>query len=663
MKRILSVILAIILLMSALPLSAYAAPTSSKASSGYYHQHMKAGVAKRAYDALAKSKNLLSTSFDLTELNKYNPADPKLAEEVGKLQQEILVGAWCWRYDHIKESDLFTATIQCEISAEQKGPHLKFKATIKQQYHPMYTASLKAQRDKAIKEIANKAKKEKTTYDKLRSIHDQIISMATYDHAALHETNHNSKKFFYAHSSLGILLSGTGVCESYSKIFKMVCDELGIKDCICLISTSHMWNAVKLDGKWYVVDATWDDRESGTTPSYTYFLTGDPDTLDGSSKDHKVDTTYAPAPTYATSAYRPASSKPVLAKPVITASNGVSGIDLSWDKVSDATSYQLQRRAYSGGKWSAWATIKEGAIVGYTDKSVKAGVDYQYKVSAKNKTDSSTSDATDTIRRLGTPTGSLVATATGIKLTWNKVAGATGYRVYRATYSGGKWSSATLLKNVNTTTLTDKTVKAGKDYRYTLVAYHGTSSGAAKTTVAIRWLKATAVKVTNEEKAVAVSWNKVAGATGYYVYRATYSHGKWSSWKKVKTVKTTTYKDTTVKNGTQYRYKVSAYYGKLTSPDAISDTVERLTAITTKVSVASGGIKVSWSKNESADGYYLYRRQCKNGKWGAWVKLGSTKKTAYTDKTAKKKINYQYTVRAVSGHSISAVHASKKVKR
>ena len=59
------------------------------------------------------------------------------------------------------------------------------------------------------------------------------------------------------------------VCESYSRAFKVLCDQLNIP-CMLVVGyaknspsskgESHMWNEVKMDdNKWYAVDVTWND--------------------------------------------------------------------------------------------------------------------------------------------------------------------------------------------------------------------------------------------------------------------------------------------------------------------------------------------------------------------------------------------------------------------
>ena len=58
------------------------------------------------------------------------------------------------------------------------------------------------------------------------------------------------------------------VCEGYARAMKILCDRVGIS-CICMAGRNHMWNAVRYESVWYLLDATWDD---GSTVKYTYFL-------------------------------------------------------------------------------------------------------------------------------------------------------------------------------------------------------------------------------------------------------------------------------------------------------------------------------------------------------------------------------------------------------
>ena len=49
------------------------------------------------------------------------------------------------------------------------------------------------------------------------------------------------------------------VCQGYAFALKYLCDEANIP-CTVVTSSTHMWNLVKLNEKWYIVDTTWNDN-------------------------------------------------------------------------------------------------------------------------------------------------------------------------------------------------------------------------------------------------------------------------------------------------------------------------------------------------------------------------------------------------------------------
>lgn len=72
--------------------------------------------------------------------------------------------------------------------------------------------------------------------------------------------------------SVGYMLARhEGCCESYAKLTKLLCDKLGV-ECILVSGCNHMWNQVKIDGKWYIVDSTWGDV--GDTANDWFLLIG-----------------------------------------------------------------------------------------------------------------------------------------------------------------------------------------------------------------------------------------------------------------------------------------------------------------------------------------------------------------------------------------------------
>ena len=61
------------------------------------------------------------------------------------------------------------------------------------------------------------------------------------------------------------------MCESYASAYQLCLEILGVENYIMTSSDgAHVWNRVKVDGKWYHVDVTWND-----TTATMFFLLDD----------------------------------------------------------------------------------------------------------------------------------------------------------------------------------------------------------------------------------------------------------------------------------------------------------------------------------------------------------------------------------------------------
>ncbi len=148
-------------------------------------------------------------------------------------------------------------------------------------------------------------------------------------------------------------------------------------------------------------------------------------------------------------------------------------------------------------------------------------------------------------------------TANKITLSWNKVTGAVGYRIYKYNTKTKKYSK---LADTSKLSFTQKNLKAGTTYKYKIRAYGksgktiywGAYSSAFTTTTKP---SPPSIKLSSSGRQVKLTWNKVAGATGYDVYCKT---GK-GSYKKLGRVKGTSYTVKGLKAGQTYSFKVKAY--------------------------------------------------------------------------------------------------------
>jgi len=53
------------------------------------------------------------------------------------------------------------------------------------------------------------------------------------------------------------LMEGRGVCMGYTRSMMELCRRLDIP-CFCVINETHMWNSVMVEGRWQMLDVTWD---------------------------------------------------------------------------------------------------------------------------------------------------------------------------------------------------------------------------------------------------------------------------------------------------------------------------------------------------------------------------------------------------------------------
>ncbi|MDE7423159.1 MAG: hypothetical protein K2N51_05645 [Lachnospiraceae bacterium] len=128
-------------------------------------------------------------------------------------------------------------------------------------------SQLKKVNTKVKKVLASLKLNKKSRVEKIRAIHDYIAKTVQYDH---------SLKNFTAYAGL-VHSNHRTVCQGYALLFYKMCIDAGIP---CRIvtgwaGTPHAWNIVKLSGKWYYVDVTWDDTDNTYKPyTYDYFLIG-----------------------------------------------------------------------------------------------------------------------------------------------------------------------------------------------------------------------------------------------------------------------------------------------------------------------------------------------------------------------------------------------------
>ncbi len=158
--------------------------------------------------------------------------------------------------------------------------------------------------------------------------------------------------------------------------------------------------------------------------------------------------------------------------------NTATGATLKWQASSGATKYRV---FYKVSGASSWTKAGDTTGTSYTVNGLVSGKTYIFTARCLNTAGTSfTSNfysAGKSIVFLSRPSVSAAQATKGVKVTWSKVTGATGYAVYRKV-SGGSWAKIKTISSGSTVSYTDTTGTSGTRYYYTVRATKGSSLSA-----------------------------------------------------------------------------------------------------------------------------------------------------------------------------------------
>ena len=124
----------------------------------------------------------------------------------------------------------------------------------------------KAAFEQAISLMLARLTPEMSEYEMEKALHDMLASQIVYDGSSPN-----------AHNAYGALVEGRAVCEGYAESLQCLLHRVGIQSVEIFgyginpttgIGEPHAWNAVRIDGEYYLVDLTWNDQQNVLLHAY-----------------------------------------------------------------------------------------------------------------------------------------------------------------------------------------------------------------------------------------------------------------------------------------------------------------------------------------------------------------------------------------------------------
>ena len=334
-------------------------------------------------------------------------------------------------------------------------------------------------------------------------------------------------------------------------------------------------------------------------------------------------------------------------------SNTATSVTVTWTKQSGVSGYEVA--CYDSKNNLVSKTCTTGNKNSLVIRELASGVTYKFKVRSylTSKAGNSYGAYSASISMTTKPakiSRVRVSTTTksSVTLAWDKVTGATGYKVYTYNTSTKK---STLIATTRNTSYKVTKLKTAKKYSYVVKAYKvyakTTYLGAASDYISVSTAPGlvTDVKQTKRSaKTITLTWKKVSGASGYRVYRYDADGklvGKFDT-------KATTFTDTDLQAG-KYTYKVRAFvrtkdhdsFGSYSKACAACTTAWKVSGLEMRNATADSA-ELWWKKQPGVSGYevYLY-----DDETDSYKKIATTKAYRYIMRKLEAGVTYQVKVR------------------
>ena len=213
----------------------------------YFHYDRLTATVQRAYD----------TMLEAIENHRDKVTVP------GCGQEEIFKAADAIHYDH---PELFYFTTVGLLGSEVT---LYYGASAEE------VAVLNRRIEEVLPRYLEGIQDSMSAYDVALRLHTRVIQSVDYDTIALNRQKAAGgpkvDQIDYLRTICGVFLNGKAVCEGYARAMQYLLQKCGVEcaEAVGYIRKesgeadgAHAWNILKIDGDYYYLDTTWDDRSN-----------------------------------------------------------------------------------------------------------------------------------------------------------------------------------------------------------------------------------------------------------------------------------------------------------------------------------------------------------------------------------------------------------------
>ena len=527
--------------------------------------------------------------------------------------------------------------------------------------------------DAALQEVRNKIDISGMSDEEIViAYHEYLTSTVAY---AYEDYFNGTIAANHGYDMYGALVKHSCVCQGYAETMFYLLREAGLS---CAVASSeninHAWNIVKIHGKWYHIDATWDDPvwDMPGRSYHDYFLvsfdTMNKNTLTNHAKDRtdmvvsaQWGDTYTTAvdTTYESGKFWNGIAKVIFYKDGYwySISEGSSKTSFNINKYQYSTN--INKVLYSGT--AKWTTPSGGYYPGvYSSIYLRGDNLYFTTPDSLNKIDVTSTNVTPT---------ELI----NIRTQYNS---STGNNLYAFGEQYGKLvyfiTDSPNIKKTKDSSNSSKYNKEYAEYIFEMCTSHAWNSGVVT--------KEPTYTSTGTKKYTCTNCGETKTET---IAKLVCTSHVWDSGKVVTapTYKTEGTKKYTCKNCGETKTETIA---KLVCTSHVWDSgvvtkaptytsagtkeytcvncgttktssiaMLKLSKITVKTAVSSTGIKISWTSEKNASGYYIYRKSGK-GQYALLKKVTGANTLAFNDTKVTSGVIYTYKVQAYKGTVVGA---------